>query len=730
MIHKKTQSHDMSQNLEKILQAVPGVVFQFHVAADGNRKFLYLSDAVREFFGCSLEAAYADFSILTNYVLEEDRESILRSREVAAKELSSWVNEFRISSPNGGGKWVRAQAEPERQDDGSVLWSGFFVDISETKATEDRLLRLQKLYSAVIEVNRLISRTHQHYDLFIGICKIAVELGGMKMAWIGVKNDAAQQLNPIARFGEGVDILEEEGFFARLNIAEKRGQAATAFSENRTLLIQDYLRNPNTLRWHDLGRKYGFGSSASFPILENGQPIAVLTVYRADMNGFDEESVDLLERLSSDISHTVTALSAVAERQRLEEALRFRQFGLDHVEEEIFWIDKDARICEANATACRMLGYTHSEMLQLTVADIDTNITRETWVDQWRAFKENQVVIFESCQKNRDGRTCSTEVVTNYFEYQGVEYICALVRNITERMIMEHALTESQERFNLFMDTLPAATFIKEIDGTTIYANRYMSDVVGARNWVGKSTREVFPPALAEKMMADDQQALEAGCQVSEEVLPTLDGQLRTYQTYRFRISRQDQPPLLGGIALDITERKQMEEQISNLAYLDVLTSLPNRRMLLDRLAQALLRAKRCQNSLAIMFMDLDYFKNINDSLGHHVGDELLKEVSVRLKACVRTGDTVARHGGDEFIILLPEITHPEDAALVADKIVKAINQPIQVADHTLNVSTSIGVVVYPVHGTDDVYELLKKADKSMYAAKDAGRNGYRFFVE
>lgn len=720
----------MSQYLDKLIQAVPGVVYQFHVADDGEWSFLYISEGIRELYQYSAQAVIADPSIMRNCILDEDRETHLRSIEQAVKEVIPWMNEFRIRTPSGTIKWVRGQALPERQEDGSVLWNGILVDISKIKTTETHLLRLQKLYAAVIETNRLISRTQNQDDLFSGICKIAVELGGMKMAWIGVPNAAKQHLDPVARFGDGVDILDEALFFARLDVAEERGQAATAFSENRTILNQDFLRNPNTQRWHDLGRAYGFGSSASFPIQENDRPIAALTVYRADINGFDDESVALLVRLSSDISQALTALSGIEERKRLEEALRFRQFGLDHADEAIFWIDSDARFRDANQTACRVLGYTRAELLQLTVPDIDPNLSIENWTDHWQALKQQKIQHIESCQKTRDGQTFPTEVVANYFEYQGVGYSCTLVRNVTERKIMELALAESQERFNLFMDTLPAATFIKEHDGTTIYANRYMSNVVGARNWMGKSTHQLFPPELAERMIADDRRALEAGYQVVEERVPTTDGQIRTYQTHKFRIPRQDQSPLLGGIALDITERKQMEEKIWNLAYFDSLTNLPNRRMLLDRLAQALLRAKRYQNSLAVMFLDLDNFKTINDSLGHDVGDELLKEVSVRLSACVRTGDTVSRHGGDEFIILLPETALPEDAALVADKIIKTINIPIQIAGNTLKVSISIGIAAYPVNGTDDIQELLKKADSAMYAAKDAGRNGYRFFVE
>lgn len=294
----------------------------------------------------------------------------------------------------------------------------------------------------------------------------------------------------------------------------------------------------------------------------------------------------------------------------------------------------------------------------------------------------------------------------------------------------ERALAESENRFSLFMDTLPAAAFIKDEDGTTLYANRYMVDLLGTGDWQGKTTRELFPPEVAEKMIADDRLAFETGRLVTEEQVLGTDAQLRSYQTYKFRISRQGQSPLLGGIGLDITERKALEEKIWRLAYFDPLTNLPNRRLLMDRLNKNLSQARRYERALAIMFLDLDNFKVINDSLGHDIGDELLKEVAVRLSGCVRTGDTISRTGGDEFIIVLAEITHRDDAALVAEKIIKTINTPMQIADNTLNISVSVGIAVYPVNGGDDALELMKKADKAMYAAKAAGRNGYRFFME
>ena len=179
----------------------------------------------------------------------------------------------------------------------------------------------------------------------------------------------------------------------------------------------------------------------------------------------------------------------------------------------------------------------------------------------------------------------------------------------------------------------------------------------------------------------------------------------------------------------DITERKEAQKRIEYLAHHDALTGLPNRLLLCDRVAQAQVQAHRMQSRVALMFLDLDRFKTINDSLGHPVGDALLKEVVERLKGCVRESDTISRQGGDEFIILLNDVRDGEAIARVADKIHQRMADPIVLGSHTLNTSFSIGIAIYPDDG-DDFDTLLQKADTAMYHAKEAGRNSHRFFTE
>ncbi|MEO5358974.1 MAG: EAL domain-containing protein [Nitrospirota bacterium] len=180
-------------------------------------------------------------------------------------------------------------------------------------------------------------------------------------------------------------------------------------------------------------------------------------------------------------------------------------------------------------------------------------------------------------------------------------------------------------------------------------------------------------------------------------------------------------------VKIDDTERKHAEERLKQLAHFDMLTGLPNRSLYEDRLRQTLLQAKRTDFNFAVMFLDLDKFKFVNDTLGHHMGDLLLKEVAARLRESVRESDTVARMGGDEFQILLAKITKPTDAANIAGKIVKAMNESFILDGQQCNIGVSIGISIYPDNG-DNMEQLTKNADMAMYQVKEHGKNSFKFY--
>jgi diguanylate cyclase (GGDEF)-like protein/PAS domain S-box-containing protein len=205
------------------------------------------------------------------------------------------------------------------------------------------------------------------------------------------------------------------------------------------------------------------------------------------------------------------------------------------------------------------------------------------------------------------------------------------------------------------------------------------------------------------------------------------DGSLYPVEV-RLQLSRTEHPPVFVAIVQDISARKDAESRLDRLAHYDSLTGLPNRSLFGDRLRQAILEADRREHLVALLFMDLDRFKLINDNLGHKVGDRLLIQVAERLGTCVRRSDTLARIGGDEFTLVLTDIVHVDHVAHVAQKILDAFTQPFQVDDNELFVTISIGITICPFDDKN-MEALLQNADIAMYKAKEQGRNGFQFYT-
>jgi diguanylate cyclase (GGDEF)-like protein len=191
----------------------------------------------------------------------------------------------------------------------------------------------------------------------------------------------------------------------------------------------------------------------------------------------------------------------------------------------------------------------------------------------------------------------------------------------------------------------------------------------------------------------------------------------------RLQLSQGEQPSVFVAVATSIAKRLEEQKRLQNLAHYDILTGL----LFNERLEQAISHGTRKKSTVALMFMDLDKFKAVNDTMGHDIGDLLLKEVSARILGCLRNNDTVARLGGDEFTVILRDFASPNEPTIVAKKIIELMQTPFELSDKVANIGTSIGISLLHDHG-DNSETLIKKADLAMYAVKNAGRNDYRFY--
>ncbi|MBK6295047.1 MAG: GGDEF domain-containing protein [Rhodoferax sp.] len=291
-------------------------------------------------------------------------------------------------------------------------------------------------------------------------------------------------------------------------------------------------------------------------------------------------------------------------------------------------------------------------------------------------------------------------------------------------------LLRQKERYQrALVDSFPFEVWLKDTEGRFLAVNQALAHARGDQtpdDLVGMTEFDLLDYSMASTLREEDLAVMQAGVQkLTERSCTSAPGNAPCWvETYRAPVT-DDQGALLGtvGFSRDITERYQAQEEIRQLALYDPLTKLPNRRLLSERLNQALASARRDQTHLALIFVDLDKFKPINDSLGHGVGDLLLYAVAQRIQHCVREVDTAARLGGDEFVVLLPTVEASDQAVLVAEKIRHALNQPFELAGgHVVSISSSSGVALYPEHGEDEI-ALSKAADAAMYRAKALGRD-------
>ena len=317
-------------------------------------------------------------------------------------------------------------------------------------------------------------------------------------------------------------------------------------------------------------------------------------------------------------------------------------------------------------------------------------------------------------------------------EIRLIEQAANLTAIALGRVRADQAFKESQKLLTDILENVTVYIYTKDTQSRYLFANRLLRERFDApmAEIVGYDDTKFFDAEAAAHIRQDDLRVLEKGetLHTEETNLNILTGVAEVFLTVKLPLRHEDGSIYaLCGISTDITERKDIEQHMQHMAQYDALTHLPNRALFNDRLQQAIISAQRNKIRLAVMFIDLDKFKPVNDTYGHGVGDLLLKEVAVRIQNCLRESDTAARIGGDEFVILLPTLETKPNAHKVGEKILHALNQPFELGGHTLQISSSIGIAVYPEHGRNEKL-LIKSADIAMYHAKQGGRNNVKVY--
>lgn len=446
---------------------------------------------------------------------------------------------------------------------------------------------------------------------------------------------------------------------------------------------------------------------------------------------------ELRQRLHHSNEELGSALATIqrSEKELRENEERFRK-TFDSASIGMAIVALDGKWTRVNAALCELLGYSADELGRLTFHDL-------THPDDLQADVGHVAQLVR-------GETSGYQMEKRYFRKDGelvwVLLSVSLVRDgegrplhfvsqiqdITARRQAERALSESEARFRATFDHASVGIMHSSIERRILVVNRKFCEMVGynAEELQQGSVRKLHHPEDSDADQHLERQLLAGEIEnfSFEKRYIKKDGSVfwanRSVSLVR---NPAGKPLYFIRVIEDISARKAAEEKLLHLANFDLLTDLPNRAMFHDRLSQALVQARRRGERVGVMFLDVDKFKLINDSLGHDMGDALLRQVARRLCDTVRPGDTVGRLSGDEFGIILSDLRNAADAGLVAQKIVNVFNTPFQLGAHSRQVTGSIGISLYPGDGADNE-TLLKAADAAMYRAKARGRNSFMFF--
>jgi diguanylate cyclase (GGDEF)-like protein/PAS domain S-box-containing protein len=758
--------HESEERFKTVARVTSDTIWDWDLLSDR----IWWSEGMQSTFGHAPTDQPPDSSSWTRYLHPDDHDRVLRSvHQVIDNGGGNWAAEYRFQRKDGHYAYVLDRGSVIRDGNGRAIHMvGGMTDLTSRNDAELELARLNRALHMRSACNEAVIHAVDEKTLLNEICRIAVNVGGYRMAWVGyVQDDAEQSVTPMARFGKGINYLQDIRLSRSADKAAGRGPVGRALRNNEGIVVEDLQRDPSFQPWLDAALRHGYRSLVVLPLHDGQSAYGVFCLFSPHANHTGTDEMRLLQELTDDLTFAITTLRSRHEQDRIQAAVLKIAAGVSVNSGNAFFED-----LVQNMTAA--LGADAGIIARLLPGEPTTARTEVAYVDGRRIPNFEYLLSGTPCQHlgtalnyvipiraselfpcvadlssrraqaymghrldTSAGQPLGQLFVLFSHPLQDTAFIMSTLRIFAARVAseLERQAADAHIRQQAsLLDKAQDAIVVRGLDHVIRYWNKGAERLYG---WtrdeaIGQSSDGLLyvdPEAFHENMRT----VLEQDEWSGEIMQRRRDGSTIIVETHWTLLRDEQQVPYaVLGINTDITERKAAEREIQYLAFYDPLTGLPNRQLLRDRLRHALAVEARRSMVGALLFIDVDNFKALNDTLGHAIGDLFLQQLARRLQACLRESDTLARLGGDEFVIVLEGLaaTPHEAAALamsVAEKVLASFAPPFQLSEYVHHSTSSIGVTLFNDQpATQD--ELLQRADLAMYQAKAQGRNTLRFF--
>lgn len=679
----------------RLAASIPGFMHVFFLNHEGQFSAPFASAGMQRIYGVRPEDESGSSAHLVDLLHPDDRARIKATIAESARTLTPFNAEFRICHPERGEIWAEARSVPQVNPDGSVVWYGVTFDITDRKSVEHVLSSR----------NRELNALSKSSPGMIGSFHLKSN-GVLCMPYVSPNIWEFFGLHP-------QDVGEDAApLLARIHPDDTPRVSASIKESGRTMTpwreefrVQHPTNGELWMEGHISPEQHPDGGMVWYGYVHD----ITSRKYMEDALSASETQYRIMFESANDgiFLHRVVVRDGVT---------RFVLHDL-------------------NKRGCELCGHSRDDILS---GNCDLLVMSEppyTFKEAERRYQlaaAGQSQLFDWKFKRGSGTVIWGEVNLRLVSMDGEDFLLAVVRDVTERKQMEQRLLQQEEEFRTLVENSSDTIARYDRYSRRTYANpRLVSGMGGdlarilgttpAQHPGGASAQE-YQKMLDEVVEFGEERKIElrwnaAGVEHCSQVhlTPEFDGMGQV--THVLAVGR------------DITEIDRYRKKIHNQAFFDGLTGLPNRQLLSDRISQTIADAAYHGHQFGLMFLDLDNFKQVNDTLGHNAGDLLLCEAARRMQRCVRTYDTVARLGGDEFAVLLPEMRKGDDLATIAGKILHELAEPFLIEGRELFVTCSIGIALYP-DDSSDVDALYKYADSAMYHAKKLGRNNFQFYAK